>query len=303
MLHARWLAPGRSAAARARAPDTLGVGADLAPTSWLDADVRARARAGALDPDVGLGRVGGERERHPLAGREHEIGREVGREVVMGDQMVAQAVGDERDQPLRDADRQPGAARHRRMHLLASAETIHRATERGLADLDLVVRHQGGDGSLAALGGDGVDHLVAEIGPPGDRHLMVLSRGGNDLDQILVGQHGRELEHRSGDLDHVLGEAQRHVMRHLRQRFQLFGQCGAHPDRGIAHHGAEDLLGEGALAGQQVRLREGYGHLGRGDDPVLLRRVLQQAGHVGRRQNHALAAHRVLRIGRPQTKI
>lgn len=150
------------------------------------------------------------------------------------------------------------------------------------ADLRAGVAQQFGDGVQVVASGDGVTDRLAQVLAPGDRAQGPLHRlAGDDFLQVLVGQDGREFQHRSGnDQFRVEGQLADHVGRGVGDLLQAFG---------------DDLANRGHLVpGQQFQRL--VGHLA---DGVLLEGG-QSGGQLGDFLGHADADFLVVVSGQQQ---
>ena len=127
--------------------------------------------------------------------------------------MLADGLAGQFHQPFCHGQGQHLPVGERRDHFGRVAEPVDRHTHGGFRQIGIVVGGQGPHRGLAAIGGERRSEIPRHSGTGRDRHLPHGRAGADDLDQIVVGEHGREADDRQGDTVDVGSQTPGHIVR------------------------------------------------------------------------------------------
>ncbi len=210
----------------------------------------------------------------------------------MVDQVVAHLVGDHVHQPLGHRGRQGLAIGDRGQKLLGIGEARDRLLQAVLGEVGVVVGAGRAHRRLGAVLDQGRGHRLGQADAGGDGDLPHRAGVADDLDQVFVGEHRREAEHRGGDRLHVARQLQGHVARHQGRSLQGHRQGAAHQFGGVCRHHPQDFVGDGAVLVGEDHLVDAAAELVRGGGPLVDGGAPHQAQDVALGQRRARGRHR-----------
>ena len=200
---------------------------------------------------------------------------------MLGNEIGLQTLGQRGHHAFGDGGRQVRPARQGVGDRGAFVVVVDHPLEGVLAQRGTLVSNQMGDGSFIAGVDQGVGHGLGNARALGDRNLLCGLAAAHDLDQVVVGQNLRELEHRQGDAIDVAGQGERHVVGQFRGRLEVGRERLAHQNLGVLDQGAEDVLGDSTLGIAQRGGIELGRDLGGGSRPGPRRGIAHQMRDVG----------------------
>ena len=174
-----------------------------------------------------------------------------------------QVVGDEVGKPRGRRRRQFGTRHQGGVPELDSGRAVNQVVQGFLADLGAGVGKKVGDGFNVVGGGDRFGDALVDLGTPRDGGQAPLRGTASDeLQQVLVRQHRRELEHRTGDRElGVQGQPLDDIGWRVGHVLQGLGQNLAHPRDLVAGQDLQRLVGRVAEGVARVGIELGH-HLG-----------------------------------------